>query len=118
MKHHHCRCGLHNQLKKFHAKKLGLLGVTLMVAHLLFHVVECLVLPAIIAGFSGHHDHNSALAESAESFSNIASCLVDAEDLLISGESMPSVLRLNLQKYGILGLPKDFSLLLPSLRKT
>lgn len=47
MKHTHCHCGLKEQLKKFRAGKLGLLGGALILGHLLFHVAECLVLPAI-----------------------------------------------------------------------
>lgn len=118
MKHHHCHCGLHDQLKKFRARKLGLLGATLMVAHLLFHVVECLVLPALIVGFSGHHDHNSALAEGAEDTTSVASCLVNAEDLFLSGESTTGSLQIDFQKYGVLGLPADFAIPLPIFRKS
>lgn len=56
MKHrHHCHCHFRDQLTKFKAGKLGLLGGFLIVAHLLFHVAECLLLPVIIASFS-HHD--------------------------------------------------------------
>lgn len=51
MKHcHHCH--LDDQIKKFKAGKLGLLGGILIVGHFLFHVAECLILPVIIAGFS------------------------------------------------------------------
>ena len=47
MKHTHCHCGLKEQLKKFRAGKLGLIGGVLILGHLLFHVAECLILPAI-----------------------------------------------------------------------
>lgn len=53
-KHHDCHCGLHNQIKKFKAGKLGLLGGILIVGHLLFHVAECLILPVIFVGFTSH----------------------------------------------------------------
>jgi len=52
--HHHCHCGLKEQLKKFKAGKLGLLGGVLIVGHLLFHVAECLIIPAIIVALSHH----------------------------------------------------------------
>lgn len=52
--HHHCHCGLESQLKKFKAGKLGLLGGVLIVGHLLFHVAECLIIPAIIVALNHH----------------------------------------------------------------
>lgn len=64
MKHHHCHCGLKEQLKKFRAGKLGLLGGILIIGHLLFHVVECLVLPAMLIAF------NRGDAEAAEDLSS------------------------------------------------
>ncbi len=61
MKHtHHCHCGLKSQLAKLRAGKLGLLGIIFIVGHLLFHVAECLVIPAIFMAASGN------AAESAE----------------------------------------------------
>lgn len=51
---HCCHCHIDEQIKKFKAGKLGLLGGILIVGHLLFHVAECLVIPAVIAGFSRH----------------------------------------------------------------
>lgn len=45
---HSCHCGLKDQLRKMKAGKLGLLGSVLIVGHLLFHVAECLVIPAIL----------------------------------------------------------------------
>lgn len=48
----HCHCGLHEQIKKFKAGKLGLLGGILIVGHLLFHVAECLVIPALLMAFN------------------------------------------------------------------
>lgn len=68
MKGHHCHCGLKSQLAKLRTRKLGLLGMILFGLHLLFHVVECLILPAIIVGFSGHaHNHDTiAVEETAE----------------------------------------------------
>ena len=50
---HHCHWGLHSQIKKLRAGKLGLLGGVLIVGHLLFHVAECLILPAIIMAING-----------------------------------------------------------------
>lgn len=67
MKHsHHCHCGLREQFHRFRAGKLGLLGGVLVVGHLLFHVAECLILPAIFVGFSGHHHSESHEASAAE----------------------------------------------------
>lgn len=60
MKGHHCHCGLKSQLHKFRARKLGLVGIVLMGLHILFHVAECLVLPAILVAFSGPHDEATA----------------------------------------------------------
>lgn len=49
MKHQHiCHCGLKDQLRRFKAGKLGLLGGILILGHLLFHVAECLIIPAIL----------------------------------------------------------------------
>ncbi len=54
MKHlHHCHCGLRGQLQKLHAGQIGLLGSILLIGHLLFHVAECLVLPAILVALHG-----------------------------------------------------------------
>lgn len=58
---HCCHCGLKHQLKNFKAGKLGLLGGILIIGHLLFHVAECLVLPALIVAFS--HQDAEATAE-------------------------------------------------------
>ena len=54
MKHTHCHCGLREQLSKFKAGKLGILGGILIIGHLLFHVAECLILPAIFLAASGN----------------------------------------------------------------
>lgn len=58
----HCHCGLEHHFEHFRVKKLGILGVTLMVLHILFHVVECLILPSILVAFSGHLAEESAQA--------------------------------------------------------
>ncbi len=51
---HCCHCGLKGQIKKFKAGKLGLLGGFLIIGHLLFHVAECLILPAFLISFHSH----------------------------------------------------------------
>lgn len=56
---HHCHCHFREQLRNFKAGKLGLLGGFLIVGHLLFHVAECLVLPALLVAFN-HHDAEAA----------------------------------------------------------
>lgn len=56
---HHPHCKLDEQVKKFKAGKLGLLGSLLIVGHLLFHVAECLIVPAIIVAI-GHHDASAS----------------------------------------------------------
>lgn len=43
-------------------KKFGILGAVLMGAHVLFHVVECLVLPTVIVALSGHAVEEQAAA--------------------------------------------------------
>lgn len=52
--HHDCHCGLKEQLKKFRAGKLSLLGGFLIIGHLLFHVAECLIIPAILVALNRH----------------------------------------------------------------
>lgn len=66
MKKRHCHCGFHEHLGLLRARKLGLVGVTLFVLHLLFHVVECLIVPSIIVGLGGHLAEDSAAATSGE----------------------------------------------------
>ena len=44
----HCHCGLREHFQKFRLQKLGVLGAILMILHVLFHVVECLLVPAIL----------------------------------------------------------------------
>ena len=112
-KRQHCHCGLSDQFHKFRAKKLGLVGAALLVGHLLFHVVECLILPVIIVGFSSHHEQSTAKAES----SNEASAL--SEELFSAGTLTAGQfrLKLNLRQYGVLGLSNNFSLSLPPLPK-
>lgn len=61
MKHRHCHCRLRERLQDLKAGKLGLLGGVLIIGHLLFHVAECLVLPAIFMAA------NSNASESLES---------------------------------------------------
>lgn len=48
----HCHCHFKEQLSRFKAGKLGLLGVFLIIGHLLFHVAECLLIPIIIAALT------------------------------------------------------------------
>ncbi len=48
----HCHCGLEKTLERFHAKRFGIVGLVLIIGHLLFHVAECLVIPALIVVFS------------------------------------------------------------------
>lgn len=48
-----CHCGLKEHFCHFRARKLGALGLVLMGIHIIFHIVECLVLPAILIGLSG-----------------------------------------------------------------
>lgn len=65
--HTGCHCGFNKHLSRLRAKtgkRLGIFGVTLMVGHFLFHVVECLVLPAILMGVGGHIAGDDALAAS------------------------------------------------------
>lgn len=65
MKDHRCHCGFKSQLAKLRAHKLGTLGVILFGLHILFHVVECLIVPAILVGVGGHfHDDIATASES------------------------------------------------------
>ena len=58
----HCHCGFKAHLKSLKAGKLGFFGVLLLVLHFLFHVVECLVLPAVLVGLGGHFTEAPAVA--------------------------------------------------------
>lgn len=60
---HHCHCGLGDKLHQLKAGKLGLLGGIFLVLHLLFHVAECMVLPALIVAFRGETVATSELSE-------------------------------------------------------
>lgn len=64
---HHCHCGFREHLRSFRVKKLGLAGGIFLVLHLLFHVVECLILPSILVGLGGHLAEESAAALDSES---------------------------------------------------
>jgi len=48
-------------------KRWGVFGVALMGLHILFHVVECLVLPAILVALGGHAVEERAVAKDGES---------------------------------------------------
>lgn len=60
---HRCHCGLGEKLHKLKAGKLGLLGGMLLVLHLLFHVAECLILPALLIAL---HDETAEASEISE----------------------------------------------------
>ena len=47
---HCCHCGFREHFSHFKTKKLGLLGGVLLILHLLWHVAECLILPALFVG--------------------------------------------------------------------
>lgn len=61
---HHCHCGLEKHLERFRLKKFGVAGAILMILHILFHVVECLVLPAALVALGGHAVEEDAAAVS------------------------------------------------------
>lgn len=63
---HHCHCGLKEHFQSLRVKKLGALGVVLMVLHILFHIVECLLIPALLVAFHGQETQPAAAASSAE----------------------------------------------------
>lgn len=76
---HHCHCGFEKRHQLAKGKKLGVLGAALMVLHLLYHVAECLILPAVFMAWSGHsaEDAIAAEAENPESSEQIN---LDAEE--------------------------------------
>ncbi len=51
---HHCHCGFKKRHQLAKGKRLGVLGAALMILHLLYHVAECLILPAVFMAWSGH----------------------------------------------------------------
>lgn len=61
-----CHCGLEKHRQHFLAKKFGLLGTVLMSLHILFHILECLLLPGILMAFGGHAVEENATAISEE----------------------------------------------------
>lgn len=68
---HHCHCGFFKRHAHFKAKRFGALGAVLMVLHLLYHVAECLVLPAIFVGLSHGHDDTAAVSDETYESLNI-----------------------------------------------
>lgn len=71
---HHCHCGFEKRHQLAKGKKLGVFGAALMVLHLLYHVAECLILPAVFMAWSGHsaEDAIAAEAENPESSEQIS----------------------------------------------
>ena len=60
----HCHSNFHRRL--FRVRRVGALGAILMVLHLLFHLVEFLVLPAALVAFGGHATEEPAVATSED----------------------------------------------------
>lgn len=60
---HHCHCGFKKRHQLARGKKLGALGVAFMILHLLYHVAECLILPAVFMAWSGHSAEDAIAAE-------------------------------------------------------
>lgn len=63
MKHpHHCHCGFAEKSKKFKAGKLGWLGGVFVVLHLLYHVAECIILPAVLIALHSNQTEATELS--------------------------------------------------------
>lgn len=63
----HCeKCHFEKHLHRLKVRKMGVVGVILMGLHILFHVIECLVLPSILVAFGGHLTEEPVAADSAE----------------------------------------------------
>lgn len=102
---HHCHCGLEKHLERFRLKKFGAVGVVLMILHVLFHIVECLVLPAALVALGGHAVEEDAAAvsesvmtvpaEEIELATDTSSLLVDFHESL-QGLRIPLVSELEL----------------------
>ncbi len=75
---HHCHCGIKGHFDKFRFKRLGVLGAVLMIGHVLFHVVECLVLPALLVAWSGY-----AIEENIEETADQVKAEIISEDELM-----------------------------------
>lgn len=60
---HHCHCGFRKRHQLAKGKKLGAFGIALMILHLLYHVAECLILPAVFMAWSGHSAEDAIAAE-------------------------------------------------------
>lgn len=86
---HHCHCGLKEHFTKFSFKKFGVFGAFLMVGHILFHVVECLIVPALLVAWSGHALEETGTTSGEEAV--VGAKIVEAPEL----ESENSVLWLD-----------------------
>ena len=60
----HCHSKLHR--KFFQVKRVGIVGAILVVLHLLFHLVEFLILPTVFVALGGHAAEAPAVAVSEE----------------------------------------------------
>lgn len=63
---HHCHCGLKEHFQSLRVKKLGVLGVVLMILHILFHVVECLLIPTLLVAIHDQETQPATAASSSE----------------------------------------------------
>ena len=78
----HCHSRLHR--KFFSAKRFGAIGAALVVLHLGFHMVELLILPAVLLVAGGHATEEPAQAKSEPALATpdqVVSLSPDALDL-------------------------------------
>lgn len=78
----HCHCGFREHFQRKRFRKLGWLGVAFMVLHLLFHVVECLLLPSLLVAFGGHLHEEPAAALAIEEEANSGETTLDSLPVL------------------------------------
>lgn len=95
MKHcHHCHCGFAERSKKFKAGKLGWLGGVFVVLHLLYHVAECIVLPAALLAMHGKTAEAAELGTEEVQETTFADNFAELQDLQLSFSD-------SLQKYAL-----------------
>lgn len=86
---HHCHCGFKKRHQLAKGKKLGVLGAVLMILHLLYHVAECLILPAVFMAWSGHSAEDAIATEIAETENSETS---EQIELKVEEASKPNIL--------------------------
>lgn len=100
---HHCHCKFEEKRKKLSAGKFGIFGGVLVVAHLLYHVAEFLVLPVFL--LAAHRDDAEASEVDADflqetTFYQPDTSTIETSSVFDSGSLQISLFE-SLQKYSL-----------------